>query len=366
MKPSIPESKKLAPYLAFYIVGSSQIGVGVLSFQRGIAKIAGYDAWMSIIIAGIFVSIIVLLMYKMFEAAKGGFMAIHSFIFGKAISKIFGTIVITYLLMIAISSVRSYTEVVQVWMFERLSTFWFSLFFLLAVIYIVSGGIRTVTGMAFLSFFLPIMIFPISLFAIPYSNYSNLLPIFDHSFIDILMAGKTMALTIVGFEVMLFIIPFIKEPKTSKKWVIYSIYFTTIFYLLVALLTFGYFPENQLEKNVWPFLTVWKIIEFPFIERFEYIGIALWFAIVLPNVSVIIWCAGRLVKEMFSIQQKTITPFLCGAVLIGCLFLDSRIDIATFTAFTSEISFYFCFVYLPLLFLLTMIRKGVKKSGQKQ
>lgn len=366
MKQSIPESKKLAPFFAFYIVGSVQVGIGVLSFQRDIAKVAGYDAWISIIITGIVISIVVLMMYKMFKVAKGGFLAIHSFIFGKAISKIIGTIIIAYLIMLAISSVRSYTEIVQVWMFERLSTFWFSLFFLLAVIYIVSGGIRTVTGMSFLSFFLPIMIFPVSLFTLPYSDFSDLLPIFNHSFIDILMAGKTMTLTIVGFEVMLFIIPFIKEPETSKKWVLYSVLFTTLFYLILAILSFGYFPENQLEKNIWPSLTIWKIIEFPFIERFEYIGIALWFAIVLPNTSIVIWCAGRLVKEIFSIKQRTITPFLCGVVLIGCLFLTSRKEIAAFTSFVSEISFYFCFVYLPLLFLLTMIRKGVKKRGQKQ
>lgn len=43
----------VSPYFTFLLLHSLQIGVGVLGYQRIIAQFAGYDAWISLIIAGI-------------------------------------------------------------------------------------------------------------------------------------------------------------------------------------------------------------------------------------------------------------------------------------------------------------------------
>ena len=43
----------VSPYFAFLLLHSLQIGVGVLGYQRVIAQYAGYDAWISLIVAGV-------------------------------------------------------------------------------------------------------------------------------------------------------------------------------------------------------------------------------------------------------------------------------------------------------------------------
>ena len=52
-------------------------------------------------------------------------------------------------------------------MFPELKTFWFALVFLLLVIYIVTGGFRTVAGIAFFSIVLPFYIAVLLVFVIP-------------------------------------------------------------------------------------------------------------------------------------------------------------------------------------------------------
>lgn len=361
MNPSIPENKKISPFLIFFILHKMQVGIGVLGFQRIIAKSAGYDAWISIILMGIGIHIIIWMMYKMLKISGGDFLSIHQYIFGKKISKLIGSIFILYFCLLSVAILRNYIEILQVWMFPELKTLPFAFIFLLLALYIVYGGLRAVTGAAFFGVVLPFYIVIVFLFTIPFADFTNLLPVFDHSIKEILIGTKDMTLTVLGFEVLLFVHPFIKTPEKSKKWAQFGILFTTIYCLYLAILTFAYFPEEQLQKNIWSTLTMWKIIEMPFVERFEYIGIANWAIIILPNICIALWCASRLAKQIFSIKQKTALPFLAGICLIVTSSLLTRNHINLLLNLVGQIGFYFNFVYIPLLFFAILIVKKVKK-----
>ncbi|WP_445509149.1 GerAB/ArcD/ProY family transporter, partial [Rossellomorea marisflavi] len=67
----IPENRKVSPGLAFFLVHSTQVGTGVLGFQRIISQHAGYDGWMSVILAGAFTHILMYMMYKMLGTVDG-------------------------------------------------------------------------------------------------------------------------------------------------------------------------------------------------------------------------------------------------------------------------------------------------------
>ncbi len=360
MKANIPESRKVSPFLAFFLIASMQTGVGVLGFQRFIAKAAGYDAWMSIILTGITVHIILWMMLKMLNIAGGDFITIHTFVLGEKIGKIISSIFILYFSLFSVTILRSYIEIIQVWMFPELKTFWFALVFLLLVIYIVNGSFRTVTGIAFFSLILPFYIAVLFVVIIPYSDFTNLLPIFDHSVKEILLGSRNMAFTVLGFETLLLFYPFIQKPEKAKKWVHFGALYTTITSLYLAILSFAYFSEAQLQKNVWPTLTMWKIIEMPFVERFEYIGIANWSLVILPNICICLWCASRIAKRLFSIRQKTTIPIISILCLTAVSFISTRHQINTLTDITGKVGFYFNLVYIPILFTGTLIAKKVK------
>jgi spore germination protein AB len=360
MNPMVPDNKKITPFLVFFLVHSMQIGVGILGFQRFITKSAGYDAWISIIITGLFIHIIMWMIFKMLNTANGDMITIHTFVLGNKIGKLISSVFILYCCLFMVTVLRSYIEIIQVWMFQELNTFWFALVFLLLVIYIVNGGFRTVAGIAFFSVVLPFYITVLLIVTVPYSDFTNMLPIFDHSVKELLLASRDMSFTVLGFETILFYYPFIQEPKKSKKWAHFGLLFTTIVCVYFAILTFAYFSEEQLQKNVWPTLAMWKIIQFPFVERFEYIGIANWSLVILPNVCTCLWCASRLAKRLFSIRQKTSVPAIAFLCLIATSFLTTREQINALTDMTAKIGFYFNLIYIPLLFIGTIIVKKVK------
>ncbi|MEH7176909.1 GerAB/ArcD/ProY family transporter [Neobacillus vireti] len=360
MNSNVPDSRKIAPFLVFFLISSMQFGVGILGFQRFIAKSAGYDGWISIILAGIMIHIILWMMLKMIKIADGDIITIHTFILGEKIGKFISSVFIFYFLLLSITILRSYIEIVQVWMFPELKTFWFALVFLLLVIYIVNGGFRTVAGIAFFSIVLPFYIAILFVVIIRYSDFTNLLPIFDHSVKEILLGSRDMTFSVLGFETLLFFYPFIQNPEKAKKWAHFGVLFTTIICVYLAILAFGYFSEAQLQKHVWPTLTMWKIIKMPFVERFEYIGIANWSLMILPNICISIWSASRLMKQIFSIRQKTSVPFISILCLIGTSLLITREQINILTDITSKVGYYLIIIYIPLLFVGTFIAKKVR------
>ncbi|WP_223594690.1 GerAB/ArcD/ProY family transporter [Neobacillus bataviensis] len=362
MEHTVPEKSKVSPFLAFFIIHQMQFGVGVLGFQRIIAQSAGYDGWIAVLIAGLSVHVLVWIIYKIVETANGDIVAAHTFIFGKKIGKLLSLPFVVYFILIMITTLRSFIEVIQVWVFQDMSTFWFALAFCGLAIYIVFGGFRTVTGVAFFGTVLPGYLMFTFLFTLQYADFKNLLPIFDHSLIELVKASYQMSITYLGYEILLFIYPFIKEPQKSKKWVHYGAFFTTFQYLYLSVITFAYFSEGQLKRYIWPTLTMWKIVELPFVERFDLIGIANWNIVILPSVCLSLWCASRTLKRVTNLKQKYGVLLISMVVLICINFFKTRQQIHILLDYTGKISFFINYGYIPLLFFLLLIVKKLKKG----
>jgi spore germination protein AB len=362
MSVSIPEKSKISHFLVFYLISSMQVGIGVLGFQRIIAMTAGYDGWISVIIAGLLNHLIIWIMYKTVETTNGDLVSVHTYLLGNIIGKIISCLFIFYFLLLATAVLRTYIEIIQVWMFPDLKTFWYASGFLLVTIYIIYGGFRTVTGIAFFCTILPFYLIFTFAYTVPFSNYESILPIFDHKLKDILLASRDMSLTYLGYETLMFYYPYLKNPEKSKKFAHLAIFSTTLLYTILTLMTFAYFSEGQLEKTVWATLSMWKIVQLPFVERFEYIGIANWNLIILPNLCLAIWCSSRILKRAANIKQKKgviIVALLC---LVAVNFIDTRDQINQLNDITGKIGFYMNYVYIPCLLVIVLIVKKVKKK----
>jgi spore germination protein AB len=365
MSERVPEKAKVSGFLVFFLIHSMQMGVGVLGFQRIIALHAGYDAWISVLFAGLLLHPVVWMMYKMAGIAGGDIVSIHQYTFGKMLGKWISVLFILYYSLLSLTALRAFIEIIQVWMFQDLSTFWFALAYLLLAIYIINGGFRTVTGIAFLGVVTPFYLIFIFLYTVPFSDFSQLLPIFDHRLKEIATASYFMSFTFLGPEFLLSYYPFLKDPEKSHKWAQGGLVFTTILYLYLTILSFAYFSEGQLQRNVWATLSMFKIVEMPFVERFEYIGIASWFVVILPNICISLWAGTRMLKRTFRVKQKYGVFAISLVCLIPASMLKTREQISHLIDYTGHIGFFLNFGYIPLLLVAVLIAKKVKKNGQK-
>ncbi|MEH7514217.1 GerAB/ArcD/ProY family transporter [Gottfriedia acidiceleris] len=350
--------QQVSPYLLFFIITSSQIGVGVLGFQRFIAKNAGYDAWISVIIAGFVVNIVVWLMFKLLDAANGDIIDAHRQFFGNIIGSAFSLVIVAYYIIAGISVLRLYIEIVQVWMFPTMPTWMLSTAILLLCYYIISGGFRIVAGIAFLSGIFTALLYAL-LFHLPvrYIHVDNLLPVFSHSFKDILLSAKQSIYTMAGFEILLMVYPFIRNGNKSQKFAQYGVAFSSLIFTLSAVSTFFLLSEKQLAHVIWARIYIAKLIHFPFLERFEYILISTFLIKVISILALGLWSASRGIKLIFKFKQKYILIAISLICIIACQLLDTRYILNAFVDYTSKMALWLFYVYIPLLSILYIFVK---------
>lgn len=366
MSKLVDEKFQVSPFLVFFLIHGFQIGVGILAFQRLVAKYAEQDSWIPLFLASFAIHIVIWFCYKMLSEEQPDIIAVHQFLFGKWISKLLDFAFLVYIFLICLTVFRTYIEVLQLWMFPLLPTWVLSLVIIAITYYILTSGFRIVAGVAFFSVILPSFLWVMLIFPLQFANYRNLLPVWDHSVQDILMASKVFMFEFSGFEPLLIFYPFIKKAHKSQKFAHGANALTFFTYFIILLVSLVYFNKDELQHTIYPTLSMAKIIEIPFIQRFEYIVISLWFLVIIPGISISTWCCARLCKRSFSLRPSRFLPFFFACLFAGALFFDTRYEINSLGKYSSFIGLFLFISYIPLLSILTMLKRKWRGMKKKQ
>ncbi|WP_339148671.1 MULTISPECIES: GerAB/ArcD/ProY family transporter [unclassified Sutcliffiella] len=360
---NVSRRHQVSPYLVFFIIYNSQVGVGILSFQKTIAEKAGYDAWIGVLAAGCLVQAFIWVMYKLLGKVDGDIIDVHTVAFGKFLGKFLSFFIISYYGIASISVMLAFIEIIQVWMFPTLPSWLIATMTLMLVYYCISGGFRVVVGLSFLSFVFPqVYILVLYLFPLKIAHFSNLLPIMNHSFMDILDSVKSSMYTIAGTEVLLMCYPFIRNPDESKKFAHLGVLFTTVLYTISSIVSFTFYSEEQLQTTIWPELSITKVIKYSFLERFEYLYISMYLIIVTALVSLLLWCASRGLKKIFNMKQKYALLILGFVSVLICQLANEPFKDLIDTSIT-QMNLYIFYGYIPLLLLYFTLFKRGNQSG---
>ncbi|WP_002145297.1 spore germination protein [Bacillus cereus] len=360
----IKAEHQISPVFVFFLIHGAQFGAGVLGFARIIAKAAGYDGWIGVLITGIIIHILLWMMYFLLKETNGNLIDLQRQTFGKWLGNGINLIFIAYFLTVSISVIRTYVEIIQVWMFPTASTWMLTLFLCLVSYYIISSGFRVITGICVISVGGTLGYLLLSLFVLKYSHWPNLLPIFTHSFSDILKAAQLSIYSMTGFEIYLMIYPFVKNPKQSHKSAQYGALFSNLLYLFSTLLAFSFFSEKQLSKTIWSQLSMTQVIQLPFIERLEYIAISAYALVIVTSFILPLWAATRGTHEVFRVKQRGVLITFLLITLIVSELLTNRHVINNFISNTSKVSFWLIYIYIPILFIIVWVKRKWKKSKE--
>ncbi|GEN53120.1 GerAB/ArcD/ProY family transporter [Halobacillus faecis] len=359
---NIPENYLVTPAYVFFLIHSMQVGVGILGFEKYLVEKAGFDAWVSVLIAGGILHIILWMMYRLLQNGGGDIVQIHKNIFGKYIGGFLSLLFCAYFTLLAFTVIVTFIEVIKVWVFPGLQVWVFAFVLIWLVYYLVSGGFRVITGICLISVIIGLPILLLKFFPVQAGHTMNIYPMISHDFTDILGATKQSILSFIGLEFLLIYYPFIKKPDKSKKWAHFGVFYTTMIYLISVLVTFVYYSEEQLKQVVWGTISAWKIVEFPFIERFEFVGIAMWLYVILPNICLGVWGATRIPKRVFNIKQKHFVIIFCIALYFPAVLLDGRPVIDMVNNLSGQLGMY-VLMYVPVLLVLKTISDKVRKRS---
>ncbi|WP_226681665.1 GerAB/ArcD/ProY family transporter [Sutcliffiella horikoshii] len=356
----------LSAYLVFFIVHTSQNGVGIAGVQRIIFLEAGQDAWISIIISYLGMAVVVYAMcyiLKSFETKD--LFQIHQLLFGKWVGNGLNFIMVLYLLAGLMSILLGYTEIVQAWIFPDLKTWAIVLLLLLISIYGVYGGIKTIVGVSFLGFFLTIWLIFMLVVPLRYMEWTNFLPFMEASPKEMLMGAYKTSFTVLGLEILLFVYPYIRDKERVHRYAQLGVFFTFLLIFSVTFVALGYYSGEQLEKTIWATLSMFKIVQFPNLERFEFLAVSLWLVIILPNTLFMLWAASKGLKRLFNGRQKSYVIICSVFVFICSCFFQKRIQINEFVDIVGLFGFYTIFLYPLALAIVVFFRNKMKGRGQQ-
>ena len=181
----------------------------------------------------------------------------------------------------------------------------------------------------------------------------------------ILKGVKSMTFTIIGFEILYVIYPFVKDKKNAKKHIHLGLFVTTLIYLAVMLVTLMYFSGEQLKKTIWATLSLFSIVKFPFIERFEYIAVCFWMLIILPNLCLFLWAAFRGTRRVVKVSANKFVWVFSFIILLVSLTFKTRTQINTFNDYFGQVAFYIVFVYPIILYVLAVVKKKFKSRKEQ-
>jgi spore germination protein (amino acid permease) len=300
-------------------------------------------------------------MFSILNKHGGDLFNIHHQFFGKWVSILLSFIFSIFYLATGIVILRTYIEAVQNWMFPGIPTWTLSLFFVAITYFIVSKGFRVVTGIAYFCFILTIWLLFTQYFPFKYGHVINLIPFFDNSFNNYFEGFKVLVLSFLGIEYLLAYYPYLQSPKKAQKWAHLGAATTTVIYLITTISTLMYFSPKQLQGLTWPTLMEWKIVTLPFIERFEYIGISFFGIVVLINLALSLWSSSRGINRIFDIKQRIALIVLSLIMLFTPALFTTRLKVDEFNNIIGKIGFYVLYAYIPLLFFISLIKKGDQK-----
>ncbi|MBO7742744.1 GerAB/ArcD/ProY family transporter [Paenibacillus sp. MWE-103] len=290
-------TKTVSPYLLWFLVHKSQTGIAMLDFQSKIAPGAGQDAWVSVLLTGLSMHLVVfLILYALKHAKKGDVISLHVQLFGKGLGTLLNAAFLLYLLLFIGYQLTAYTQVIQTLVFPDSPAWRIALVFILMFAYIVHGGFRVITGISFWFVLIPSLLIATLFIPLQYADWRNFLPAFNHALPDYARSAANSVPLYMGAELLLLYYPYIRNNADASKWAHIGVLHTYVLYLIVTAATFAYYNLGELGHSVWPTLGLSKIITFSFLERFDYFYIFNWIFVITPPCCLALWGCMRILR----------------------------------------------------------------------
>src|SRR5690606_31681504 len=119
---NVNPSLLIPPFLVLFVIHAIQIGVGILSFTRKVVEVSDYHAWMAIISTGIFIHLIIWMMYFILNREQTDIVDINKNYFGSIVGFLLTILLTVHFILSATVILLTYIVVVQIWMFPELPT----------------------------------------------------------------------------------------------------------------------------------------------------------------------------------------------------------------------------------------------------
>lgn len=361
----IAKNQQFRAFYMFFIISTAQLGVGMIGTPRIVHEKAGHDAWISIILAYLFILLVIsVMLFTLGKYENTDLIGIQADLFGGFVSKVLGTIYILYFGAHILSTLVTYIEIVRVFIFPDFSPFMLGLMLLSLIVYSSVGGLKVIIGVIFL--FLIFSNWIIFLLIQPATNMVlfNFLPIMDSDVMEILDGAIATAYTFMGFEILFFIYPFVNNKKNIRLPAMLGASWAALIVFLTTVISIGFFSSGQLDRRIWPVLSLFKQQTSPLIERMDYLVVAEWMMVTVPRMILLMWGITYIAKRLYKIPTK-ISLYISSGILLALIpFFTEHFEVQVLIDSVRNFGIWIVYVYPFILFSLVFLKKRKVKRNQ--
>ncbi len=306
--------KMLNRYHVIFLAQSVMVGTGILSLPQKLSAM-GYTQWFMPVIFGLVATLTLWpMVWLCSKYPNDHLFRINEILLGKVLGKGLNFLFVIQFIIFSAGIISNYMHLIQSTALQEQTITLPVLCFLLLLIYIVSGGIKSIARFCMMTFFITIGMYYFTRWAIEKGEVSHLLPLFNFSGKDFMNAFKDGYLSILGYELILFYFPYIIDQKKAFRHSLIGIWISIFLCFFTTVVSVIYYSEWQLKNVEFSVLNLFKAGEFTFVERIDIIGITLWVFLILSTAAAYVWCAKLGVESVF--KKKNSYPLYMIAAII--------------------------------------------------
>lgn len=361
----IPVKNKITQGQLMFFVIQSQVGVGVLALPYKLQASAKGGAWISMLIAGLAVQVIILILWALCNQFPSD--TIYSFlpkITGNLLGNLLCFAYIGYFLLSGGTVLAKFADVVGRWVLQATPRWALLLLSILTCMYLVKENLRVIARLFVISSVTVIVMVVLSLMGYSKINFSYIFPITEVGWGNIFKAANDALFPLIGFENILVIYPFVEGKSIGKlKAASLGNMVVTLFYTFEVFTCLIIFSPAVMPAVLEPTLYMLKGFSFQIIQRIDLIFLSLWIFIVCTALVAWTYVATVGLGHIFHRgEHKKAVPYSLFIIFILAMIAQDP-AISDLYDRMIAIAHYILVIGLPLILLCFsyFLRKGRKE-----
>lgn len=356
----------ISTWQLFFFMLQTHVGVGILSLPYDVHQAAGKDGWLSILMAGFFVQIGIVVMWLL--ASRFPNKTLPEFlplIVGRAISVLIIALYMFFFFMTTSEILAVFLSITADWAFPRTPSLVFAVIITAITVYLIKEDIQVIARFHVLMSFFLMGVLMIFLFIWNHLNGYYLLPIGSSGIQDIAAGAQKAIFSLGGSEMLLWLFPFTQANNKGKwKAAAGASLTVTIIYTLLALCAFAYFSETKLTHVPEPVIYMIKSIELGIVERLDLIFLVFWAVFSTTSFMNNLYLAAMSASSITKAKHHKTAVYVLSLLIIPlAVYTSNPESIKMLGGFISSVYPVFLFIIPLFLLVVAIIRRKRESTG---
>jgi spore germination protein (amino acid permease) len=354
--------EKLSPIQVSILVYMIQSGVILFSLPRLTGEAFGTNGWISIIIVSMIVNFNLILIWYVFKVGDGRSMFELMSYIPKWIRLILFLFLAGVWLGLGTLVLVKYILLLKMLFYQNVSKLLLMAMGLTLTYLLVNKGIYHIAKATMVLFYFTVWTVFLILYHLPDFSFIRLTPFIFQGEKDLLRGGVGIYTALLGYELVILFLHNIE--KKPLKAILVGNTITSLIYLGVCFVSFGFFSFDMLLEDMYPVVTLMEYISFPVLERVENLIFSLFGLKVLITTVMYLWASKEVLEKQFQrIKSKYILLFILFLSFFISIFPKIMRQVDQWLEYLAWVEIGIAFLLPLLLLIVAFFTRKVKKEN---